>query len=109
MNDAFLASNDSIEVEQNANDGDDTAGGDDRVEANVEENKTNSDAGDFYNNIESESLETNLSHLILIMDCLYRSSNAVITLNIIRYSCASTQSHSSRRIQRSREQSEKEQ
>jgi hypothetical protein len=66
MNDAFLASNNSLEVEQNANDGDDTADGDDRVEANVEENKTDSAAGDFYNNIESESLETNLSHLILL-------------------------------------------
>jgi hypothetical protein len=77
MNDAFLASHDSIEVEQNANDGDDTAGGDDRVEANVEENKTNFDAGDFYNNIESESLGTNLSHLIFLIDYLYSSSNAV--------------------------------
>jgi hypothetical protein len=77
MNDAFLASNDSIEVEQNANDDDDTAGGDDRVEANVEENKTNSAAGDFYNNIESESLETNLSHLIFLIDYLYSSSNTV--------------------------------
>jgi hypothetical protein len=107
MNDAYLASNDSIEVEQNANDGDDTAGGDDRVEANVEENKTNSDAGDFYNNIESESLGTNLSHLMFLIDCLYSSSNAVINLNIIRYSCAIT--HSSRRIQRPREPSETEQ
>jgi hypothetical protein len=66
MDDAFLASNDSLEVKQNANDGDDTV--DDRVEEEV--NNTDPDAGDVYANKESESLETNLSHLILLIDCL---------------------------------------
>jgi hypothetical protein len=66
MNDAFLAFNNSVEVEQNANDGDDTV--DDRVE--VEVNNTDPHAGDFYANLESESLETNLSHLIFLIDYL---------------------------------------
>jgi hypothetical protein len=61
MNDAFLASKDSLEVEQNY---DDTV--DDRVE--VEVNSTDPD--DVYANKESESLETNISHLILLIDCL---------------------------------------
>jgi hypothetical protein len=60
MNDAFCDSNDSLEVKQNANNGDDTI--DDRVEVEV----NNTDPDDFYANKESESLETNLSHLILI-------------------------------------------
>jgi hypothetical protein len=58
MNDAFLASKDSLEVEQNYDDDDDTV--DDRVE--VEVNNTDPDAGDVYANKESESLETNISH-----------------------------------------------
>jgi hypothetical protein len=66
MNDAFLAFNNSVEVEQNANDGDDTV--DDRVE--VEVNNTDPHAGDFYANLESESLETNLSYLIFLIDYL---------------------------------------
>jgi hypothetical protein len=61
MNDAFLASKDSLEVEQNYDDVDDTV--DDRVKEEV--NNTDPDAGDVYANKESESLETNLSHLIL--------------------------------------------
>ena len=63
MNDAFLASKDSLEVQQNY---DDTV--DDRVEEEV--NNTDPDAGDVYANKESESLETNISHLILLIDCL---------------------------------------
>jgi hypothetical protein len=66
MNDAFCDSNDSPEVKQNANNGDDTV--DDKVE--VEVNNTDPDAGNFYANKESESLETNLSQLILLIDCL---------------------------------------
>ena len=64
MNDAFRDYNYSIEVEQNSDDGDDTVDSDDGVE--VEVNNTDHNAGDFYANKESESLETNLSHLILI-------------------------------------------
>jgi hypothetical protein len=66
MNDAFCDSNDSLEMKQNANDGDDTF--DDRVKEEV--NNTDPDTGDVYANKESESLETNLSHLILLIDCL---------------------------------------
>jgi hypothetical protein len=65
MNDTFCDSNDSLEVKQNANNGDDTV--DDGVEV---VNNTDPDAGDFYANKESESLETNLSQLILLIDCL---------------------------------------
>jgi hypothetical protein len=64
MNDAFRDYNYSIEVEQNSDDGDDTVDSDDGVE--VEVNNTDHNTGDFYANKESESLETNLSHLILI-------------------------------------------
>jgi hypothetical protein len=59
MNDAFRDSN-NFEMRQNANDGDDTV--DDRVDGDVND----TDPDDFYANKESESLETNLSHLILI-------------------------------------------
>ena len=53
-------------MEQNANDADDTV--DDRFE--VEVNNTDHDADDFCANKESESLETNSSHLILLIDHL---------------------------------------
>ena len=53
MNDAFCDSNDSLEVKQNANDGDDTF--DDRVKEEV--NNTDPDTGDVYANKESESLK----------------------------------------------------
>ena len=56
MNDAFLASKDSLEVEQNY---------DDTVDDRVKEEVNNTDPGDVYANKESESLETNISHLIL--------------------------------------------
>jgi hypothetical protein len=59
MNDAFRDSN-NFEMRQNADDGDHTV--DDRVDGNVYD----TDPDDFYANKESESLETNLSHLILI-------------------------------------------
>ncbi|CAB3989657.1 receptor-type tyrosine- phosphatase F-like [Paramuricea clavata] len=49
MNDAFCDSNDSLDVKQNANDGDDTV--DDRVE--VEVNNTDPETGDVYANKES--------------------------------------------------------
>jgi hypothetical protein len=56
MNDAFRDSN-NFEMRQNA---DHTV--DDRVDGDVND----TDPDDFYANKESESLETNLSHLILI-------------------------------------------
>jgi hypothetical protein len=64
MNDAFLASKDSLEMKQNYDDVDDTV--DDRVKEKV----NNTDPDDVYANKESESLETNISHLILLIDCL---------------------------------------